>query len=264
MRKKEEAYLGPQEEYMDDLIRLVYKQDRLQEIREIIERSKEPLTPAEEACGARVRQRMTAGLAAADRNRRRTKRQSGLFRILPRIMEIAACLIVIVAIGTTIAVASNATFRSAVLQLLVHIDREEGVVNIHFGENREEAFDVPAGWQGEYYLSRVPEGFEMVYMSTVKTLPTVWYETGDGRSITFDERDFSSAGTQGEEETDISYIMINDRQAVLVSGENPDEPYYRVTWSNDEKWFTLDTQNMTRDETIELARSVRKIIPTDP
>ena len=57
--------------------------------------------------------------------------------------------------------------------------------------------------------------------------------------------------------------MINDRLAFMVSDDNPDDRFYRITWSNDEKWFMLETNHMTKEETIDLVKSVRKIIPKD-
>ena len=124
MSRPEDEFIGAEDEYIDDLIRMVYKQDRLKETREIIEKSEEPLTPEQEEIAARLRERMPAELKETDRQKGKEKRKSKIFRMLPRIMEIAACLILVAAIGTTIAVAKNESFRSAILELLIHIDEE--------------------------------------------------------------------------------------------------------------------------------------------
>jgi hypothetical protein len=176
-------------------------------------------------------------------------------------MEIAACLIIVATVGTTIAIAKDESFRSAVMKLLINIDHEEGVANISFEENAEEAFDVPADWLGEYYPSRIPDGFAMIDLYSDEELSAVEYDSADGKKISFDENSYRVLSAQGIEEADTTEIMINDRLALLVSDDTPGEEFYRITWSNDEKWFRLETVHMTKEETLDLVKSVHKIIP---
>ena len=206
---------------------------------------------------------MWAELKEAERQKTKEKRKAKILRLLPRIAEIAACLILVAAIGTTIAIAKNESFRSSILELLIHIDEEEGVANISFEENTREAFDVPADWPGDYYPSRIPDDFTMTYIYTEPEMPGVEYRSADGRIIRFDENTFNTISTQGIEEVDVKEITINDRPALMVTDENPDDLFNRITWSNDEKWFVLETVYMTKEETIDLVKSVRKIIPKD-
>ena len=261
MSKPEDMIHGSEEQYIDDLIRLVYKQDRLREEREIIKKSKESLTPEQEEIKTRIRERIQTELEKADQKKAKEKRKSKIFRILPKIMEIAACLILVAAIGTTVAIAKDASFRSAVMQLLINIDQEEGVADIRFEEKTGESFDVPAEWHGEYFVSRIPDVFTMSYIDTDSEMPAVEYCSQDGREIHFEENSYNTIATQGIEETDCTQIIINDRLALMVSDDNPDDYFYRITWSNDEKWFMLETVHMTKEETLELVKSVRKIIP---
>lgn len=263
MNKQEDVLYAFEDEYIDDLIRLVYKRDRLREARKIIEKSKEPFTPEQEKTAERIRIRMRDELAEADRQETKKKRKSTILRILPKIMEIAACLILVAAIGTTIAIAKDESFRSAVLQLLIQIDQEKGVANIRFEENDREAFDVPADWLGEYYPSRIPAGFTVTEMSQYEEFPRVVYSSRDGKEIRFNENSYNTISTQGIEEADVSQITIHDRLALMVVDDTPGDSYCRITWSNDEKWFVMSTINMTKEETVELAESVRKIIPKD-
>ncbi len=263
MNKQEDVLYAFEDEYIDDLIRLVYKRDRLREARKIIEKSKEPFTPEQEKTAERIRIRMRDELAEADRQETKKKRKSTILRILPKIMEIAACLILVAAIGTTIAIAKDESFRSAVLQLLIQIDQEKGVANIRFEENAGEAFDVPADWFGEYYPSRIPAGFTVAEMSQYEEFPRVVYSSRDGKEIRFNENSYNTISTQGIEEADVSQITIHDRLALMVVDDTPGDSYCRITWSNDEKWFVMSTINMTKEETVELAESVRKIIPKD-
>lgn len=263
MNRQEDVSYEFEDEYIDDLIRLVYKQERLRETRDIIEKSEGPLTPEQEEIAARLRERIPAELKEADRQKTKEKRKSKILRILPKIMEIAACLILVAAIGTTIAIAKDESFRSAVMQLLIQIDQDEGVANIRFEENVGEAFDVPADWLGLYYPSKIPDDFAVSDMYVHTNMPSVEYKSADGRIIRFDENSLSTVSTQGIEEAEVSHIMIHGRQALMVADDTPGDTFYRITWSNDEKWFALTTLKMTREETVELAESVRKILPKD-
>lgn len=263
MNRQEDVSYEFEDEYIDDLIRLVYKQERLRETRDIIEKSEKPLTPEQEEIAARLRERIPAELKAADRQKTKEKRKSKILRIIPKIMEIAACLILVAAIGTTIAIAKDESFRSAVMQLLIQIDQDEGVANIRFEENAGEAFDVPADWLGEYYPSRIPAGFTVAEMSQYEEFPRVVYSSRDGKEIRFNENSYNTISTQGIEEADVSQITIHDRLALMVVDDTPGDSYCRITWSNDEKWFVMSTINMTKEETVELAESVRKIILKD-
>ena len=251
MSRPEDVFIGAEDEYIDDLIRMVYKQDRLREIREITEKSEEPLTPEREEMAARLRERMRAELKEAERQKTKEKRKAKILRLLPRIAEIAACLILVAAIGTTIAIAKNESFRSSILELV-----DAGVDAIH-------KVDVPADWPGDYYPSRIPDDFTMTDIYTEPEMPGVEYRSADGRIIRFDENTFNTISTQGIEEVDVKEITINDRPALMVTDENPDDLFNRITWSNDEKWFVLETVYMTKEETIDLVKSVRKIIPKD-
>lgn len=263
MSKPEDKIYGSEEQYIDDLIRLVYKQDRLREEKEIIKRSEEPITSEQKIIKDRIRERMQVELDKADQQKAKAKRKSKIFRILPKIMEIAACLILVAAIGTTVAIAKDASFRSAIMQLLINIDQEEGVADIRFEENTDESFEVPSDWRGEYYLSRIPDGFSISYIDSDPEMPAVEYSSQDGREIHFDENSYNTIATQGIEETDYTEIMINDRLALMISDDDPEDLFYRITWSNDEKWFMLETVHMTKEETLKLVKSVRKIIPKD-
>ena len=59
-------------------------------------------------------------------------------------------------------IAASAEVRSKVIQLLVNIDRKNNVINYDFVENPDRAFTVPEKWTGEYFISYIPEGMEVI------------------------------------------------------------------------------------------------------
>ena len=93
---------------------------------------------------------------------RRRSRSARLRRIVPRVVEIAACVVLAVAVATPFAIANVEFIRSAVMKLLIRIDWDDGVMQMNLVEDEGAAFNVPADWPGEYFPSYLPEGLEAV------------------------------------------------------------------------------------------------------
>ena len=127
-------------------------------------------------------------------------------------------------------------------------------------ENPEATFAVPAAWNGQYYTSWVPEGLEMNWCSQFSS--SVSYGDAAGRRFMFSENDDGSALGAGLETQSISHVDINGSTAYILSGHTNDSAVRMLTivWSRDEKWFELSCSNLTVEESLKIARNVRKII----
>ena len=54
---------------------------------------------------------------------------------------------------------------------------------------------------------------------------------------------------------------INGQTAVVIETEHPENEadyYVGIAWDNGEKWFSVDTSGIPMEETIKIARSVKK------
>ena len=74
---------------------------------------------------------------------------------LPRIGQIAAIVIAVVAVAGSVAIATSHTLRVQVMQLLVNI--EEEYTELKLQEDPAASFEIPAEWCGENYPSFIPD-----------------------------------------------------------------------------------------------------------
>ena len=131
-------------------------------------------------------------------------------------------------------------------------------------EDEGAAFNVPADWPGEYFPSYLPEGLEVTWRSTSVVNPCIEYTSESGMQVvSFDEASSNTTGVYGIEGAVISYMDINGQTAVVIETEHPENEadyYVGITWDNGEKWFSLNTSGVSKEETIKIARSVKKIL----
>ena len=81
--------------------------------------------------------------------------------------------------------------------------------------------------------------------------------------VSFDEASSNTTGVYGIEGAVISYMDINGQTAVVIETEHPENEadyYVGIAWDNGEKWFSVDTSGIPKEETIKIARSVKKIL----
>ena len=161
-------------------------------------------------------------------------------------------------IGAGFAVATNSTFRSAVYRLFITEDTENNVINMSFMKDMEAGFDVPESWLGVYFPTAIPEDFTITSELPDPDMPFIEYTGENGRFISLSESaeangTFSNNGT-------IREMKING-YAVHIIEKSPTE--FEVNWATDDRWLTLNTQNMTWDETQSLIESFRRIIRED-
>ncbi len=79
---------------------------------------------------------------------------------LPKIARAAAVCLLVFFLGLTTAIATVRPVRVKVLELIVNIEQE--YTEIRLRDRSAIPLAVPDGWEGEYYLTAVPEGFSVV------------------------------------------------------------------------------------------------------
>ena len=250
--------------HLDQMIRLAFAQEAALWAQEWMAQSETPETPQEQERAERLLRRMRAQIDREERAARRRSRSVRLRRIVPRVVEIAACVVLAVAVATPFAIANVEFIRSAVMKLLIRIDWEEGVMQMNLVEDEGAAFNVPADWPGEYFPSYLPEGLEVTWKSYIPGYPCIEYTSESGeRVINFSEMGENSTQVNGIEGAVISYMDINGQTAVVIETEHPENEadyYVGIAWDNGEKWFSVDTSGIPKEETIKIARSVKKIL----
>lgn len=253
-----------QDEHLDQIIRLAFKQEAALRTQELIIESEKPFTPEQQARAEQIHVRMLEQINQEERNKRSKERKERARRIIPRIIVAAACVVLVIGVAAPIAIANVEFIRSAVMKMLIRIDLEKGEVRMNFVEDDTASFDIPSDWPGEYFPSYMPEGFDVTWKSYVGENPCIEYTSQTGQQvISFDEMDSNTTAISGIEGGVISYVEINGYTAIVIETENPeDETNYHVdiTWDNGEKWFGVGSRGIPREETLKIAQSVKKII----
>ncbi|MBQ6061607.1 MAG: DUF4367 domain-containing protein, partial [Clostridia bacterium] len=250
---------GLEDEYMDDLIRLAVKRERMRETEEILKLSREPVTPEEESRLDRIWSQALAGMDEINNRKKKESRNRTMRSVLVNFSRVAACLAVLIMIGAGFAVATNSTFRSAVYRLFITEDAENNVINMSFMKDMDAGFDVPEEWLGVYFPTAIPEGFVFTEAFEDPDIPYIEYADENGKSFTFTESDkgdgtFTNNGTVRE-------MTINGYSVHVIEKQNPTT--IEANWATDDRWLTLSTHNMTWDETQSLIESFRRIIRED-
>ena len=248
-----------EDEYIDTMIRLAFKQEEALETQEMIAASKRPFTLEEQAAVENVRRRFIEVLSAKERAQKRENRFLRFQKYAPRILQAAAAVILILAIATPIAIANVASFRSAVMQLLLSFDESKQELHVDFSEDESAAFDVPAEWPGKYYISYIPDGYKISWQSAYKQA-TIEYTNAEGNTIYFVEGTSGTSLVSGTEGGQLTYFDIHGRPALVICAEENDNPYFNFTWAVDDRWFNLQTEGIEQDVAIHIAESVKKII----
>ena len=262
MDNQDEALHGLENEYMDDLIRLAVKRERMQEAEEILRLSREPVTPEEDIRLDRIWSQAEARMDEINARKKKEGRNQKIRSInsfLSQAAKIAACLVLIAAVGTTVAMARSSAFRSAVFRLFATENAEDNTVSWSFRKDESAAFDVPAAWTGDYFL-RIPEGFEMTDdPADYEAYPYVGYTSGD-KVIYFEELSVEADGISDSEEK-VNPIVIRGDEGYINEVSASD--CVELHWRRDDKWLSLTTYGMTREEAIALAESVERVHPDE-
>ena len=82
------------------------------------------------------------------------------FTVAPRTMRFAVAALGILCIGLTTAFASSETFRVRVFLMFAEDHGQYTAIGLR--EDEQKAFDVPNGWEGMYYPTYIPDGFEVI------------------------------------------------------------------------------------------------------
>ena len=253
MDNQDETLHGLEDEYLDDVIRLAVKRERMQEAEEILRLSREPVSPEEESRLDRIWSQALAKMDEIESRKKKAGRARTLRSAIINFSRIAACLAVLIVIGAGFAVATNSTFRSAVYNLFVTQDQD--YIYVNFG--KETTFEVPDGWAGLYFPSAIPPEYENKFMLPEPETAYIEYEAENGSRIIFQDFGFDSDGTF--DKNIASEIEINGRTGFIT--ESADPLSYVVSWPADDRWLTLTTYDLTKEETMDLVNSVRRINP---
>lgn len=248
-----------QEQHLDVMIKLAFDMEDAEEVQQILNEPDPELSAEDEALAQAIFANALDSSAKQRKKKRRQQYAANVRRVFPRLVEVAACLILVAAIATPVALASSAAFRAKVMQLLLEMDSEKGEAYFSFVEDENVEFWVPEGWDGSCFPSYIPGGFEVYDFDP--SFAMIEYRDASDNQLFFSEYDDSADLMVGIENCTVNPIEIRGHAGYIVEGLSADLVTHGVTlvWQSDTKWFCLTGFGVSSSDAIMVATSVKEI-----
>ncbi|MDO4387878.1 MAG: DUF4367 domain-containing protein [Eubacteriales bacterium] len=235
-----------EEQRLDTLLRLAFEYDAMEETRQIMSECTGELSPKDEAICRRAYASFLRKLARLERRERRTYS----LRFTARTWKVAVCMVVLLVLAVPWAIAHTDFLRVNPSRL--EIRKKADYIEVEMKEDTSVSFDVPSQWLGRYYLSYVPEGFEL--FDIFPEMNSVEYRNVDGKAIRFDECPKGSASNINNENAVCSYERVNGESAYVIDRENS----AFVIWGIGTEYFIV-YGDLPKEEVLKIAESVEFI-----
>jgi len=255
MADKKTNYDEIQDEYLDSLIRLAYKNAEALEAQRLMEEDDNASDPVPANDKEAVFQMFLDKMEQLEGGKRPKARVIPWKKNLPRLVNIAACIVVILGIAAPFAIAYVEPIRVRVMQLL--IDIKDDHTELSFVEDTDAEFYVPEGYLGRYYPTYIPEGFELIHTSMLGDETT--YRNKDDAFIYYGEYDADDEIDINTENAALSHTTVNGAEVLVVQRAEED---IILTWAFEDKYFVI-IADTSLDEALKIARSVRRITYSD-
>ena len=251
-----------QDAHLDAMIKLAFDLDDAETTRRLLESPDPELTPDEERLADEI---LALSLSRAEKEQKRSRQHDfarTVRKVLPWIINTAACIILLLAMAAPIALANSATFRSKVMQLIMELDEEKGEAYFSLVQDEDASFDVPEGWRGNYFPSYIPDGFTIYDWDPDFGAAFIEYRNGSANQLFFSEYSNGAGVVTGTDNAEMKEIDINGNPAYLIDGIASDGKTHTVNifWQNETNWFGVVTYGLSTDEALQVARSVRRIV----
>ena len=170
---------------------------------------------------------------------------------LHKIAQIAAVLIVCLALAGGIALATSSYVRIQVMRLLANVTPE--YTELSFSVERE--MNIPAEWQGMYYPSVVPENSHVSFLESDEISSCVTYSTEashDEWILSFIEYDEPVNIRMDTEDSDHKSSIVNGYEVSITEKDGLISLY----WNDGQRMLVLRTRNISLTETITYASNI--------
>lgn len=176
-------------------------------------------------------------------------------KTLPKVAQIAAVFIAVIALAGSVAIATSHTVRVHVMKLLYEM--EEEYTTIKMVEDEEASFDVPAEWQGTSYMSYLPPNLVLFSIISFDDHGMVEYADAETGEILLR---FVEAGSDTEfnvdtEAAELIDTYVNGQPAIQKFKDGKSSVY----WCDGHKYFVLTLEYSDPNELLRIANNVKKI-----
>ena len=176
------------------------------------------------------------------------------FTVVPRTMRFAVAALGILCIGLTTAFASSETFRVRVFSIFAEDHGQYTAIGLR--EDEQKAFDVPNGWEGMYYPTYIPEGFEVINVENLsEQIFLISFENKNNEYLTFEEMTEDAESNIDTENAQVYYTEIHGNTA-LVSVK---ADLTIVSWNEQNRILSVVFDGEVEEDALKVAKSVTRI-----
>ena len=176
------------------------------------------------------------------------------FTVMPRTMRFAVAALGILCIGLTTAFASSETFRVRVFSMFAEDHGQYTAIGLR--EDEQKAFDVPNGWEGMYYPTYIPDGFEVINVENLsEQIFLISFENKNNEYLTFEEMTEDTESNIDTENAQVYYTEIHGNTA-LVSAK---ADLTIVSWNEQNRILSVVFDGEVEEDALKVAKSVTRI-----
>lgn len=176
------------------------------------------------------------------------------FIVAPRTMRFAVAALGILCIGLTTAFASSETFRVRVFSMFAEDHGQYTAIGLR--EDEQKAFDVPNGWEGMYYPTYIPDGFEVINVENLsEQIFLISFENKNNEYLTFEEMTEDAESNIDTENAQVYYTEIHGNTA-LVSVK---ADLTIVSWNEQNRILSVVFDGEVEEDALKVAKSVTRI-----
>lgn len=176
------------------------------------------------------------------------------FTVVPRTMRFAVAALGILCIGLMTAFASSETFRVRVFSMFAEDHGQYTAIGLR--EDEQKAFDVPNGWEGMYYPTYVPDGFEVINVENLsEQIFLISFENKNNEYLTFEEMTEDAESNIDTENAQVYYTEIHGNTA-LVSVK---ADLTIVSWNEQNRILSVVFDGEVEEDALKVAKSVTRI-----
>ena len=182
------------------------------------------------------------------RERQRTLYNNTFAKPLQAIASVIAALV----LAGGAAIAASPTLRATVMEMILT------ETPLWLDVTVEKRNIVPKEWEGDYFMSYVPEGLKTDVVFNLAPTHNIEYRrcSDDALVLDFGEYPSDTAASFDSEFAQIIHLTINGRKAVMIVKD----PHKTIFWCiDDETLIVVSTTEMSKEETIRIAKGVQAI-----
>ena len=176
------------------------------------------------------------------------------FTVVPRTMRFAVAALGILCIGLTTAFASSETFRVRVFSIFAEDHGQYTAIGLR--EDEQKAFDVPNGWEGMYYPTYIPDGFEVINVENLsEQIFLISFENKNNEYLTFEEMTEDAESNIDTENAQVYYTEIHGNTALVsVKADST-----IVSWNEQNRILSVVFDGEVEEDALKVAKSVTRI-----